>query len=219
MRYRNLIIASAVTAAGLAIVAAVALGRLPAGTQLPTHWGPDGLPDRFADAGTALFMPVALTVVVSLVMAVLPSLEPMQDKLEQSAPLYRTAWAGLLGILILVEAMVAAPAFGITLPATTMLVGIGVLFVALGNVLPKSRPGFFVGIRTPWAIMDPDNWIATHRYGGRIMMGAGHGLILVALLPMQGETRTSFVIALLLVMVATPILYSFFYWRRTHRAG
>jgi len=91
--------------------------------------------------------------------------------------------------------------------------------VALGNVLPKSRPGFFVGIRTPWAIMDPDNWIATHRYGGRIMMGAGFGLVLVALLPMQSETRTSFVIALLLVMVATPILYSFFYWRRTHRAG
>ncbi|MBD8551256.1 SdpI family protein [Sphingomonas sp. CFBP 8764] len=175
MRYRNLIIASAVTAAGLAIVAALALGRLPAGTQLPTYWGPDGLPDRFADAETALFMPVALTVVVSLVMAALPSLEPMQDKLEQSAPLYRTAWAGLLGILILVEAMVAAPAFGITLPATTMLVGIGVLFVALGNVLPKSRPGFFVGIRTPWAIMDPDNWIATHRYGGRIMMGRGSG--------------------------------------------
>ncbi|WP_274602388.1 hypothetical protein [Sphingomonas sp. CFBP 8764] len=44
-------------------------------------------------------------------------------------------------------------------------------------------------------------------------------MILVGLLPMQGETRTSFVIALLLVMVATPILYSFFYWRRTHRAG
>ncbi len=218
MRYRNLIIASAVTAAGLAIVAAVALGRLPAGTQLPTHWGADGLPDGFASAGTALFMPVALTVVVSVVMAALPALEPMQHKLEQSAPLYRTAWGGMLGILILVEVMVAAPAFGLTLPATTMLVGIGLLFVAIGNVLPKSRPGFFVGIRTPWAIMDPDNWIATHRYGGRIMMASGLALVLVALLPMQGETRTSFTILLLLVMVTTPILYSFFYWRRTRRA-
>lgn len=219
MRYRNLIIASAVTAAGLAIVSAVALGRLPAGTQLPTHWGADGLPDGFADAGTALFMPVALTVMVSLVMAALPSLEPMQHKLEQSAPLFRTAWGGMLGILVLVEAMVAAPAFGFALPGTTMLVGIGMLFVALGNVLPKSRPAFFVGIRTPWAIMDPDNWIATHRYGGRIMMGAGLALILVALLPIKAEARTSLVIALLLVTVATPILYSFFYWRRTHRTG
>lgn len=218
MRYRNLIIASALTTVGLAIVAAVALGRLPAGTQLPTHWGPDGLPDRFADASTALFMPVALTLVVSLMMAALPSIEPMQDKLEQSAPLYRTAWVGLLGIMVLVEAMVAAPAFGLALPPTTMLVGIGALFVMLGNVLPKSRPGFFVGIRTPWAIMDPDNWIATHRYGGRIMLASGLALILVAVLPLHSETRTSFVVALMLVTVATPILYSFLYWRRTRRA-
>ena len=219
MRYRDLMIASALTAAALAIVAAIALGRLPAGTQLPTHWGSDGLADRFADAGTALFMPVALTIVVSLLMAALPSLEPLQDKLEQSAPLYRTAWAGLLGIMVLTEAMIAAPAFGATLPATMMLAGIGALFAALGNVLPKSRPGFFVGIRTPWAIVDPDNWIATHRYGGRIMMASGLALILLALLPMQSETRASFVVAILLVMVATPILYSFLYWRRTRRAG
>lgn len=100
-----------------------------------------------------------------------------------------------------------------------MLAGIGALFAALGNVLPKSRPGFFVGIRTPWAIIDPDNWIATHRYGGRIMMASGLALILLALLPMQSEARGSFVVAILLMMITTPILYSFFYWRRTQRVG
>ncbi|WP_380788395.1 SdpI family protein [Sphingomonas sp. R86521] len=217
MRYRNLVIASMLTAVGLAIVAAVALGRLPAGTQLPTHWGPDGTADRFADAGTALFMPVGLTVLLSLMMASLPSLEPLQDKLAQSAPLYRTAWAGLLGVMVLVEALVASPAFGIALPTTTMLAGIGVFLAALGNVLPKSRPGFFVGIRTPWAIVDPDNWIATHRYGGRIMMAAGLSLVVLAALPMRGETRASFVVAILLVTVATPVIYSFFYWRTSRR--
>jgi len=218
MRYRNLVIASGLTAVALAIVAGVALGRLPAGTQLPTHWGADGVADRFADAGTALFMPVGLTILVSLLMAALPSLEPLQDRLAQSAPLYRTAWAGLLGVMALVEAMVAAPAFDLHLPATTMLAGMGIFFVALGNMLPKSRPGFFVGIRTPWAITDPDNWIATHRYGGRIMMAAGVALVVLAAAPMRGETRASFVIAILLVTVATPVIYSFFYWRTSRRA-
>ena len=218
MRYRNLVIASGLTAVALAIVAGVALGRLPAGTQLPTHWGADGVADRFADAGTALFMPVGLTILVSLLMAALPSLEPLQDRLAQSAPLYRTAWAGLLGVMALVEAMVAAPAFDLHLPATTMLAGMGIFFVALGNMLPKSRPGFFVGIRTPWAITDPDNWIATHRYGGRIMMAAGLALVVLAAAPMRGETRASFVIAILLVTVATPVIYSFFYWRTSRRA-
>lgn len=218
MRYRNLILASALTAAVLAIIAAVALGRLPASTQLPTHWGPDGLPDRFADAGTALFLPVILTIALSMTMAALPSLEPLQDKLDKSAPLFRTAWVGLLALMALMEAMVAAPAFGMALPGTTMLVGIGALFVAIGNMLPKSRPGFFVGIRTPWAITDPDNWIATHRYAGRIMMAGGAAIIGIALLPMRSDTRASLLIAILLVTVATPVIYSFFYWRRTRRA-
>ncbi|MEG3163558.1 SdpI family protein [Sphingomonas sp. PB2P19] len=217
MRYRNLILASAVTAAALAVVAAVALGRLPAGTQLPTHWGASGLPDRFAAAGTALFMPVGVTILLSLVMAALPSLEPLQDRLAQSAPLYRTAWAGLLGMAVLVEAMIAAPAFGIVLPVTTILAGVGIFFAVLGNVLPKSRPGFFVGIRTPWTISDPDNWIATHRYGGRMMMAGGAALLVLAAVPMQGESRGSFVITILLATFATPVVYSFFYWRVTRR--
>jgi uncharacterized membrane protein len=217
MRYRRLVIASGLTAAALAGVALVAMGRLPARTQLPTHWGPDGLPDRFADAGTALFMPVWLTIAVSIVMAALPALEPLQDRLEQSAPLYRTAWIGVLAVMALVEAMVAAPAFGIVLPATTMLAAIGLFFVVLGNALPKSRPGFFVGIRTPWAIVDPDNWVATHRYASRIMIAAGVAIVALALLPMAGSTRASFVIAILAVTVATPFLYSYFHWRRTSR--
>ena len=218
MRYRNLVIASILTVVALACVATVALDQLPAGTQLPTHWGADGQPDRFASARFALFAPVGMTIVLSLMMAALPSLEPLQDKLAQSAPLYRTAWAGLLGIMALVEAMVAAPAFHLHLPATTMLVGVGFLFVALGNMLPKSRPGFFVGIRTPWTITDPDNWIATHRYGGRIMMAAGIAIVVLAALPMQGETRAALVTALVLMTVATPVIYSFFYWRTSRRA-
>ena len=217
MRYSGHIVASVIVAAGLAVVAGVAIGRLPADTQLPVHWGPDGAADRFADAGYALFMPVALTVLLSLAMAAMPHAEPLQDRLDQSAPLFRTAWSGLLGIMVLVEGVVAAPAFGWTPPAATVLVGVGALFVLIGNMLPKSRPGFFVGIRTPWAIMDADNWIATHRYGGRLMMGGGLAIVLVALLPIGSSARSSFVIAILGVTILTPFLYSYLYWRRTAR--
>lgn len=219
MRYRNMIIASGLTAAALAVVAGIASGRLPAGTRLPTHWGPDGLPDRFADANTALFMPVALTLVVSLFMAALPSIEPLQDKLSQSAPLYRTAWGGLLGLMVLVEAMAATPAFGIALPPTTMLAGFGAFLIALGNVLPKSRPGFFIGIRTPWTLTDPDNWIATHRLGAKTMMAAGIALIAAALLPLTPGERAPVMIAWIGFAVIPPVAYSFLYWRRHQRSA
>lgn len=218
MRYRAHVIASIVIVAGLAAIAAVALYRLPPGTQLPTHWGADGHPDRFSDAGFALFMPVVLASALSALMAALPALEPLQQRMEASAPLYRTAWGGLLAVMVFVELTVAAPAFGYAVAGTGILAVIGLLFIVLGNALPKSRPGFFVGIRTPWTLTDPENWIATHRYGARIMIGGGVALMALALLPLDDDARASLVIATVLVVAATPVIYSYFIWRRAARA-
>jgi len=213
--FRPLILASALVAGGMALVSAIALSKLPPGTMLPTHWNAAGEADRFAEAGHALFMPVVLTIGVSAMMAALPRIEPLQTNLEGSAPLFRAAWAGLLGLFIGVEAMVAGPAFGWTPPGSLILVGLGIFLIAIGNMLPKSRPGFFVGIRTPWAIMDTDNWIATHRFGGWLFAGTGLGIVIVALLPIGAEQRGGIVTTALLSAALTPVVFSYLRWRVT----
>lgn len=218
MSYRRMALASTVTVAGLVMIAATALQRLPAGTSLPVHWNAAGQANGFAAADHALFMPVVLAAVISLIMAILPRIEPMQQRLGQSAPLYRTAWAGLLGMMILTEAVVAAPAFGLWLPATLHLAAGGVLLIVIGNALPKSRPGFFVGIRTPWTLTDPDNWIATHRLGARTMILGGVMILAAAVLPIHADTRQLWVIAGIMVAVVPPLIYSWWFWhRRTAR--
>ncbi len=216
MSYRGMTIASAATVLALAGVAGIALSRLPTGTQLPMHWNAAGEADRFADAGTALFMPVALTVVVSLSMLAVPRIEPLQDRMAGSAPLLKAAWGGLLAMMALVEAMVAAPAFGIVLPPTMSLVGAGLLLAVIGNALPKSRPGFFVGIRTPWTLTDPENWIATHRLGARTMVAGGAMLVAGALLPIAPGTRAVLTMAAIGLAVIPPVAYSWWHWR-AHR--
>lgn len=218
MSYRRMIVASGVVAAGLAVVAGVALGRLPAGTQLPTHWNAAGEGDHLADASTALFMPVVLTVGLSLLFAVLPRIEPMQHRLDRSASLLTTAWAGLLGLMAAIEATLAGPAFGLHPPATLVLAALGAMLIAVGNMLPKSRPGFFVGIRTPWTIMDEDNWIATHRLGAWTMMTGGALIVVAGVLPFAARVREMLVIAALAIAVVPPLVYSYLHWRRTAAA-
>ena len=218
MTYRRMTIASVIVAATLAIVAALALQRLPVGTQLPTHWNAAGEADRFADAGTALFTPVFLAIGLSAIFAVLPRLEPLQDRLDRSRSLLTTAWAGLLAIMAVIETMVAAPAFGLHPPATLVLVAVGLLLIAVGNMLPKSRPGFFVGIRTPWAIMDEDNWVATHRLGAWTFIAGGALIVAAGLLPLTAATRQALVIAALVIATVPPVLYSFWHWRRAKTA-
>lgn len=216
MSFRPLIVASALVATGMAMVSSIALNRLPTGTMLPTHWNAAGQADGFAEAGYALFMPVVLVIVVSAIMAATPRIEPLQKNLSGSAGLLRTVWAGCLALFIGVEAIVAGPALGWSPPAALIPVALGVFLIAIGNMLPKSRPGFFVGIRTPWAIMDTDNWIATHRLGGALFMVAGAVVILTALLPIGDGVKTGLVLAALLGAAGVPFLFSYMHWRARH---
>ena len=86
----------------------------------------------------------------------------------------------------------------------------------IGNSLPKSRPSFFVGIRTPWTLADTDNWIATHRLGGKVMMGAGCLIVAAGLSPLPTTLRSAALMALLGVAVVVPVFYSWWFWH--HRS-
>lgn len=218
MRAHALIVMSWVTVAFLAAIATIALALLPEGTRLPVHWNLAGEADRHAGAAFALFAPVAMCAGLSLVFAVLPRIEPLQNRMEGSAALYRVTWIALLAVMVMVQLLVAAPAFGWTIPMTLPFVAVGLLLIVIGNVLPKSRPGFFVGIRTPWALLDTDNWIATHRLGAWTMMAGGAALLLVGLLPLTPAARGALVVGALLVSTVPPVFYSWLLWhRRTGR--
>lgn len=214
MRSRSLVMISALVVGLLAAIAMIALLKLPADAQLPVHWSAAGEPDRFAEARLALFVPVAIAAGLSGLFAILPRIEPLQDRMAGSAKLLATAWVGLLAMMVLTQIAVSAPAFGVPVPLTLHLAGLGVLLVAIGNALPKSRPGFFVGIRTPWTLTDTDNWIATHRLGSRTMIVGGMLIIVASVVPMTPDSRASLVKLALLVGVVPPIVYSWWFWRR-----
>jgi uncharacterized membrane protein len=43
---------------------------------------------------------------------------------------------------------------------------VGLLFIVLGNLMPRFRSNFFFGIRTPWTLSSEQMWMKTHRLGG-----------------------------------------------------
>ena len=80
----GLLITLGATAASVAISVA-AIHALPASGEFPIHWGPSGAPDRWTDrAGAIRFLwtlPV-ITLVVGLLMAALPSIDPRKGNIE-----------------------------------------------------------------------------------------------------------------------------------------
>ena len=49
----------------------------------------------------------------------------------------------------------------------------GLTLVAVGNLLPRTRPNVAIGIRTPRALADRRLWMPLHRVGGYICVGVG----------------------------------------------
>jgi uncharacterized membrane protein len=214
MKVKGLVLASLALAAAMAAFAFYAAAQVSPGTELPVHWNAAGEVNGTLPALNALLFPAGAILVCTLVFAVIPRLEPLQDRLEGSADVLRTTWIGLLFIMVMIEAAVAAPALGIETTVALPNLGVGLFFILIGNVLPKSRPGFFVGIRTPWAILDTDNWIATHRLGGKLMMIGGAAIALSALLAFPRDLRIVTMAAAIALMVAPPFVYSWWLWRR-----
>lgn len=212
MKVKGLLIASLIVAAIVAAFAVYTASLAPAGAELPTHWGLNGRPDRTQPALQALLMPAGILVLIALVFALIPRLEPLQDRLKASAPLLRASWIGLIAMMVLIEATVAGPVYGFEVGTRPIVVGLGVLFLVIGNMLPKSRPGFFVGIRTPWTITDTDIWIATNRLGGKLMMLAGLADILAGLLPIPDEVRFGVLVVGAIAAALVPAIYSWWLW-------
>ena len=210
---RGLLVINLLLAAAMAAFGWWAASRLAPGTQLPIHWNAAGQADGFAEANSALLWPAAMSVMLGLLMAAIPRLEPLQDRLEASAPVLRVTWIGVMLLMVYVQVMIAAPALGWAIGPDLLLAGVGVLMVVIGNALPKSRPSFFVGIRTPWTLTDTDNWIATHRLGGKLMMAAGVVMVLAAFVPLAPEWRLTAMIAPIMAASVVPVAYSWWLWR------
>ena len=58
-----------------------------------------------------------------------------------------------------------------------------VMYLVLGNYMPKCRPNNVVGIRVKWTASSEENWNATHRLAGPCYMICGFLMIPVSFLP------------------------------------
>ena len=217
MKVRPILLVNLLIVVLMAGFALWAAAKAPPGMDLPTHWNMQGEVDRTAPALTALLIPAGVTLFLGLVFAIIPAIEPLQDRMKGSAPLLQATWIGTVGLMIALQGIIAAPVFGLQVGAGAIIVLVGLLFVGLGNMLPKSRPGFFVGIRTPWTITNADNWIATHRMGGKLFMLAGLAMILAGIIPMAGTLRFAIVLVSTIVAALLPVLYSWRLWQRGNR--
>ena len=96
-----------------------------------------------------------------------------------------------------------------------MLIFLGLLFIIIGNYLPKCKQNYTIGIRVMWALDDEENWTATHRFASRLWVGCGVVILLLAFLP-WAEASLWISLGLVLLASLASVLYSYIFYRKKH---
>jgi uncharacterized membrane protein len=191
--------------------------------HVPVHWDLSGQADRFATREEALatfaLLPGA-SVALTLLLALIPAIEPLRENLQRGRRAYLTAWFGAQAMIALVSVglalMFARGAGGATsdvdLFVRAMIAGGAVLLVLLGDALPKTRPTFFLGVRTPWTLSSDLAWERANRLAGRLMVLVGLWGVVAAFV-LNGLALAFALTAPLIVSVIVASAYSYFVWR------
>ena len=94
-----------------------------------------------------------------------------------------------------------------------MLVGMGALFIVIGNLMGKIRSTFTFGVRTPWTLTSERSWVATHRLTGWLWVGIGLVAIALGLLGLGEAGFWAFMIGVIGSLVVI-LPYSWWVWKR-----
>ena len=202
---------------GLVIAALAVAMSIWAYPQLPptvaTHGSLNGTPDGYSSRLWALVIIPLMLVVMTVIFNVLPKIDPRHENYTKFLSSYWLIANAVIVFLLVSHGLIIAAGLGFSIKIDRLMpLGIGLLFVFLGNFLTRVEPNWFVGIRTPWTLSSDTVWRRTHRTGGWVFVIGGLVLASTALLP-----RAAFLpllIATIVIMPAIPIVQSYVLWKR-----
>ena len=194
------------------LVGLILWNRLP--SQMPTHWGFDGTADGWSGKAFAVFgMPLILLAVHWL--CVLASSADPRHKNYHPKMLALVLWicpviALVLSTLVYTTALRYPIKVEIIMPLL-----VGLMFIVVGNLLPKCRQSYTLGIKLPWTLADEENWDRTHRLAGKLWMVGG---LLMFTMPFWGKAGIWIFIISIFVMVLIPTFYSYYLYSKRQKS-
>ncbi|MCF7919108.1 MAG: SdpI family protein [Candidatus Cloacimonetes bacterium] len=206
----------------ITIILGLVMGSpLPADAQIPTHWNIDGKVDGSVGKTMGLILMPGITIILLSFFIFFPWISPRYrkeaERFDKILPTLANIMVLLFSAIYLLSLMVARNA---ELDGTELMwVLLGILFMLLGNLLPKLPSSFFIGIRTPWTLSHEEVWRKTHRVGGKAFVAGGIFFVLAGVVGnFLGIGRVLFYI-IMGITVVYPILYSYIAYQQLIKKG
>ncbi|MBQ9742190.1 MAG: SdpI family protein [Ruminococcus sp.] len=188
--------------------------KLPA--TLATHWGADGTANGQSSKLFAVFI-IPLILLALYWICILVTAKDNKNRNQNQKIFDIVIWiVPVLSCIVSGIIYAASMNTGLNLMCIMPLV-MGLVFMIIGNYLPKCKQNKTIGIKLKWTLENEENWNATHRISGKVWFLGGLLMLPCALLPDKILIPTALV--LILVMVLIPTLYSYLYYKNQMKNG
>ena len=176
--------------------------------SLATHWGINNEPNGYASKTFAVFGLPLIMLLGHAVSVIAMNIDPKVKNISEKV------YFVILWIIPLLSLFVCNVLYGYNLGYqldmgffSSLL--IGVLYIILGNFIPKIKQNYTIGFRVSWALNDADNWFNTHRFGGKCMVIGG--IVLIITSPLK---NIWIIIAAAIIPCILPAVYSYMYYSK-----
>ena len=188
------------------LVGVILWDKLP--EQIPTHWNVDGEVDGWSSKAFAVFGLSGILLAAQWLCTLGTAADPKKDR-HPDKILHLVLWIiPVLSVILHTATYAVAFGYGVRMEVI-MPVLMGLVFVIIGNYLPKCQQNYTIGIKIPWTLNNEENWNKTHRFAGRLWTVCG---LVILLTGFFGGFWIFFGIVLL--MVLAPFVYSYILHRK-----
>ncbi len=181
--------------------------------KIPIHWNAAGQADGFGGKNSIFTIPIMFFAILILLF-ILPLMEVFRENMIN---IYKYFYAFKIVFSLFFAMLFVAtllPIIGYDINVSRVVIAmIGVLFIALGFILPKLKRNFMFGIRTGWTMSNDRVWSQTHKIGGILFVLTG--IITLALLfVLKLETLFWTFMILIIGVSLFLVFYSYYLYKK-----
>jgi len=198
------------------VITAIMYRQLPA--KIPTHWGLNG--EVTYGAKDHAWILACLSPAIAALFFILPKIDPRKRNYDKFRASYNFFCLFMMIFFLAIDLITLSESVnpGKISVGTVVTFGVGLLFIVIGNMMPKFKSNFFMGIKNPWTLSSPEVWNRTHRLGGLIMFLSG---ILIMISPLFFDSKAMFAVLIgcVVLITLTPMVMSYVWYKKLEKTG
>ena len=190
---------------------------------IPIHFGVSGQPDNWGPK-SMLFLFGGINIALAVLMPLVRKIDPKRNNYDRFEKVWDFFRIFIVFFMAVVQMLLIVTAFDWQRVNTggVIMSMMGIMFMFIGNYMPKIKHNYSFGIKTPWTLRDSRVWDKTHRMAGPLWAAVGIFTIIFSFTSIWRTEATKALVVFLVAMIVVallPMIYSYFLFNSLNASG